>query len=264
MVCVADAGEPHGGSLVSTYVESEAERTKLVSEVSATIELSERQACDVASLITGAFSPLTGFMKKADYDSVVSDMRAKDGTLFGLPVVLDVSEPGLQGKKILLKYQGIDMAVMDVEEEWEPDKPKEAEKCYGTASDEHPTVYELMNGLGKYYVGGKVNGLLKGYEAVWGDASRLPQRCVLLCRKASRSWPSRTAILCTRHTSSSWLTRKKISQTRSSSFILPADLRSQAISMGPLVSRPTRSCRKIHSTRSGPVMLSAGRTCHTP
>jgi len=159
---------------VNTFVESEAERTKLVSECSATIELSERQACDVASLITGAFSPLTGFMKKADYDSVVSDMRTKDGTLFGLPVVLDINEPGLQGKKILLKYQGIDMAVMDVEEEWEPDKKKEAEKCYGTASDEHPTAYDLYNNLGKYYAGGKVNGLLKGYEAVWGDGFKTP------------------------------------------------------------------------------------------
>merc|ERR1719265_1669190 len=128
MVCTTDAGQPHGGKLINTYVESEAERKKLVDECAATIELSERQACDVASLITGAFSPLTGFMKKADYDSVVTDMRTKDGNLFGLPVVLDVSEPGLQGKKILLKYQGIEMAVMDVEEEWEPDKPKEAEK----------------------------------------------------------------------------------------------------------------------------------------
>merc|ERR1719478_979053 len=63
---------------------------------------------------------------------------------------------------------------MDVEEEWEPDKPKEAEKCYGTASDEHPTVYELLNDLGKYYVGGKVNGLLKGYEAVWGEGFKTP------------------------------------------------------------------------------------------
>merc|ERR1719388_516743 len=93
---------------------------------------------DVASLITGAFSPLTGFMKKADYDSVVSNMRTTDGTLFGLPVVLDISKEGLQGKKILLKYDGTDMAVMDVEEEWEPDKKVEAKKCYGTDGADHP------------------------------------------------------------------------------------------------------------------------------
>lgn len=174
MVCTTDAGQPHGGTLINTYVADEAERKKLIDECAATIELSERQACDVASLITGAFSPLTGFMKKADYDSVVSNMRTTDGTLFGLPVVLDISKEGLQGKKILLKYDGTDMAVMDVEEEWEPDKKVEAKKCYGTEGADHPTAEELYNTLGKYYAGGKVYGLLKGYEAIWGSGFKTP------------------------------------------------------------------------------------------
>merc|ERR1719473_2627299 len=140
MVCTTDAGQPHGGKLINTYVVSEADRKKLLEEASATIELSERQACDVALLITGAFSPLTGFMKKADYDSVVSTMRLTDGNIFSLPVVLDISDGSLQGKKVLLTYQGTEMAVLDAEEEWEPDKAKEAAECYGTASTEHPSV----------------------------------------------------------------------------------------------------------------------------
>jgi sulfate adenylyltransferase len=173
-VCTAEAGKPHGGNLVSTYVKSDEERKSLISQCSATIELSERQACDVASLITGAFSPLTGFMKKADYESVVDNMRLADGTLMGLPVVLDISEANLQGKKVLLKYQGTDMAVMDVEEEWEPNKAKEAEKCYGTSGEDHPSVSELMNNLGKYYAGGKVYGLLQGYDVIWGEGFKTP------------------------------------------------------------------------------------------
>jgi len=115
-----------------------------------------------------------GFMKKADYDSVVSNMRLADGTLMGLPVVLDVTEAKYKGKKILLKYKGTDMAVMDVEDEWEPDKKAEAEKCLGTASDEHPTAFELYNGLGKYYIGGKVSGLLKAFDVVWGKGFKSP------------------------------------------------------------------------------------------
>merc|ERR1719159_515200 len=63
---------------------------------------------------------------------------------------------------------------MDVEEEWEPDKKIEAEKCYGTSSDEHPTAAELYNDLGKYYVGGKVYGLVKGYDAIWGEGYKTP------------------------------------------------------------------------------------------
>merc|ERR1719478_1805523 len=63
---------------------------------------------------------------------------------------------------------------MDVEEEWEPDKKEEAANCYGTASEEHPTVAELKNDLGKYYVGGKVNGLLKGFDGIWGAGFKTP------------------------------------------------------------------------------------------
>jgi sulfate adenylyltransferase len=175
MVCTTDAGAPHGGTLINTYVSSEAERTKLVSECATTIELSERQACDVGLIITGGLSPLNGFMKKADYDSVVSTMRLKDnGPLFGLPVVFDTAEGGLQGKKIKLTYKGTDVAVLDAEEEWEPDKKKEAKECYGTEEPDHPTVSELYNGLGKYYVGGKIYGLIPGFDAIWGQGFKTP------------------------------------------------------------------------------------------
>merc|ERR1719206_75697 len=152
----------------------EADRTALESSATATLELSERQACDVALLITGGFSPLTGFMKQADYDGVVADMRTASGVLFGLPVVLDVTDPSLQGKKVLLTYKGIKMAVMDAEEVWKPNKVKEAQGSYGTTSAEHPSVYELYAELGKFYVGGTVRGLIDNFEGVWGKGFMTP------------------------------------------------------------------------------------------
>jgi len=173
-VCKPEAGKPHGGALVSTYVESEAEQKKLIAAATVTIELSERQACDVALIITGAFSPLTGFMKQADYEGVVSGMRTTDGTLFGLPVVFDVTDDSMKGKKVLLTYKGTKMAVLDAEEVYKPDKVKEAHGCYGTTKSEHPSVLELFESLGKFYVGGKVHGLIKGFEAVWGKGFSNP------------------------------------------------------------------------------------------
>merc|ERR1719420_76804 len=152
------SGAPHGGSLVSTYVDDEAKRAALVAECTAEFELSERQACDVSLLINGGFSPLEGFMKKADYDSVVENMRLESGTLFGLPVVLDVADKSLEGKKVLLKYKGTDLAVLEAEEVYQPDKVKEAKNCMGTSSVEHPTVAELFSGLAPFYAGGKVHG----------------------------------------------------------------------------------------------------------
>jgi sulfate adenylyltransferase len=88
--------------------------------------------------------------------------------LFSLPVVLDVADSSLQGKKVLLKYNGVDMAVMDAEEVWKPNKVKEAKSSYGTTSMEHPSVQELFESLGKYYVGGKVHGLMASLNDVWG------------------------------------------------------------------------------------------------
>jgi len=162
------AGAPHGGSLVSTVVRDAALKNKLIAEASATLELSERQACDVALLTFGGFSPLDGFMTKADYDGVVENMRLKNGLLFSLPVVLDVADTSLQGKKVLLKYNGVDMAVLEADEVWKPNKVKEAKSSYGTTSTEHPSVQELFESLGKYYVGGKVHGLMTSLNDVWG------------------------------------------------------------------------------------------------
>mmetsp|Transcript_65734 Transcript_65734/g.157090 ORF Transcript_65734/g.157090 Transcript_65734/m.157090 type:complete len:432 (-) Transcript_65734:100-1395(-) len=173
-VCTADAGKPHGGTLVSTYVESADKRKELMKAASGVLELSERQACDVALLITGGFSPLEGFLKKADYEGVVENMRTTGGTLFGLPVVLDVANDTLAGKKVILSYKGTDMAVMDVEEVYKPNKVKEAASCYGTASAEHPTVYELYADLGKYYMGGKVHGLINSFDVIWGPGFKTP------------------------------------------------------------------------------------------
>merc|ERR1712048_933728 len=100
---------------VSTVITDAALKKKLVAEASATLELSERQACDVALLIFGGFSPLNGFMKQADYDGVVDNMRLASGVLFSMPVVLDVPDTSLRGKKGLLKYKGVDMGVVEAE-----------------------------------------------------------------------------------------------------------------------------------------------------
>jgi len=94
--------------------------------------------------------------------------------LFGLPVVLDVNDASLEGKKVLLTYKGTNLAVLDAEEVWKPDKVKEAKACYGTTSVEHPSVAELFAGLGQYYAGGKVYGLVQGLEAVWGKGFKSP------------------------------------------------------------------------------------------
>src|SRR5580658_3453069 len=84
---------PHGGVLISRVV-TPAQAAKLT-ELAAgltRIALNERQVSDVEMLAIGAFSPLTGFLTKKDYDSVVPKMRLANGTPWSIPVTLAVDD----------------------------------------------------------------------------------------------------------------------------------------------------------------------------
>ena len=140
---------PHGGKLVNLLVDADrAEGLKTESQSFPSLTLSQRQVCDLELLMNGAFSPLTGFMGKAVYESVLDDMRLPDGTVWPVPVVLDVPEKFAEklekGMKIALRdAEGFMPAVLTVEDIWQPDKNREAEKVYNTSSDQHPGVRYL-------------------------------------------------------------------------------------------------------------------------
>mmetsp|Transcript_10990 Transcript_10990/g.19416 ORF Transcript_10990/g.19416 Transcript_10990/m.19416 type:complete len:410 (+) Transcript_10990:60-1289(+) len=153
---------PHGGVLKDRMVTDPQEKEDLAKQADITVELTPRQSCDVELLTNGAFSPLDGFMKKDDYDSVVSDYRLADKNLFGLPVVLDTNREDLvPGKKVLLTYQGDNIALMNVQDRWTPDKALEAKKCFGTSELEHPGTRVLALERGNTYLGGELTGLNK-------------------------------------------------------------------------------------------------------
>ena len=85
-------------------------------------------------------------------------MSMQDGTLFGLPVVLDTRDPEIvPGDKVLLQYQGQDLATVEISSKWEPNKPLEAQQCYGTTSIEHPAVAMITGERGKYYLGASLH-----------------------------------------------------------------------------------------------------------
>jgi sulfate adenylyltransferase len=150
---------PHGGKLVSLFA-ADSEKEALIKSCNKKFEATDRNACDVELLTVGAFSPLEGFMNKDDYESVVKDMRLTNGLLFGLPIVLDTSsEDYVVGDKLLITYKGQNLAVVTISAKWTPNKPLECLKCYGTSSLEHPAVQMVAMERGKYYMGGKVEGL---------------------------------------------------------------------------------------------------------
>ena len=157
--------QPHGGTLVNLYVdEARATELKEQSRDWPSWDLTPRQFCDLELLMNGGFSPLRGFLTKAEYEGVRDDMRLPDGTLWPMPITLDVPEDvakGLEpgGKLALRDMEGYTLAVLNVEDVWQPDLKAEAEKVFGTTNTEHPAVGYLMNQTNPWYVGGKLEGV---------------------------------------------------------------------------------------------------------
>ncbi|MEO9826946.1 MAG: bifunctional sulfate adenylyltransferase/adenylylsulfate kinase [Paracoccaceae bacterium] len=123
-----------------------------------------RQICDLELLMNGGFNPLKGFLSEEDYDGVVENMRLADGTLWPMPITLDVTEDFAEsielGQDIALRDQeGVILATMTVTNRWTPNKAREAEKVFGADDDTHPAVNYLHNTAGKVYLGGPITGL---------------------------------------------------------------------------------------------------------
>lgn len=127
-------------------------------------DLTPRQICDLELLMNGGFSPLKGFMSEADYDGVVSEMRLADGSLWPMPITLDVSEEFAQsiepGQDIALRDQeGVILATLTVTDRWTPDKAREAVGVFGSDDIAHPAVNYLHHTAGPVYLGGPVTGI---------------------------------------------------------------------------------------------------------
>lgn len=127
-------------------------------------DLTARQACDLELLMNGGFAPLKGFNSQADYDGIVEKMRLADGTLWPMPITLDVSEKFADGvapgTRIALRdAEGVILAVMTVSDKWVPNKANEAVKVFGADDLAHPAVNYLHNIAGPVYLGGPIQGL---------------------------------------------------------------------------------------------------------
>jgi sulfate adenylyltransferase len=156
---------PHGGELIQIIAQPERiAELKSHSKEWPSWDLTGRQLCDLELLLTGGFSPLRGFMTRADYEGVCHNMRLADGTLWPMPVTLDVTEefakkltPGTS-KIALRDPEGVMLAVLNVEEVWQPDRKAEAQAVFASTSPAHPGADYTINKANPWYVGGKLEG----------------------------------------------------------------------------------------------------------
>jgi sulfate adenylyltransferase len=153
--------QPHGGRLVDLLVPTgEAASLRQEAQTLPAIQLSSRSLSDLELLVTGGYSPLDGFMTRADYESVVKEMRLSSGLVWPMPITLPVADEVAatvrEGQRVsLVDEDGAILAILEVHEKFRYDKRLEARLVYRTEEEAHPGVAALY-AQGDTLLGGPV------------------------------------------------------------------------------------------------------------
>lgn len=150
---------PYGGKLINLVATND-ERQALLEKSNnlPSVQISQRSLCDLELLATGAFSPLDRFMRKPDYERVLTEMRLQNGTLFPIPITLPIEEstlPSYAEEITLSDARNNTIAVMQIEEVYHYDPLREARLVLGTTDARHPLVSEMVR-WGKVYAAGQL------------------------------------------------------------------------------------------------------------
>ncbi|MFP3979841.1 MAG: sulfate adenylyltransferase [Desulfobacterales bacterium] len=154
----------HGGKEIKERIFQPSEAKEKIKGLTE-IPVRKQIANEIIDLAYGFFSPLEGFMGKADVDGVVKNMRLADGTIWPIPILFDLSEKEVAdygvaaGKSVVLTYQGNPMALFEVDEVFEYDKAAMCKAVFGTDEEKHPGCKRTYDYKDKF-IGGKIT-LLK-------------------------------------------------------------------------------------------------------
>jgi sulfate adenylyltransferase len=151
---------PHGGKLVDLMLTGdEAAAAAEEAEHLPKVEVTAREQSDLEMLAVGALSPLTGFVGRADYDSILDSMHLTNGLAWAIPVTLSLDEAGAKrlggAGRAALEIDGRPAAVIDIQEIYPRDREREATSVFRTTELEHPGVKALYD-AGDFCAAGEV------------------------------------------------------------------------------------------------------------
>jgi sulfate adenylyltransferase len=142
-------------------LQAEKERAKSLKQ----LKITTREASDLIMLGIGAFTPLTGFMTKADWQGVCDNFTVADGTFWPIPITLSTDDEEVkEGDELALvdEETGTTIATIQVSEKYTIDKEYECKSVFKTTDSEHPGVAKVM-AQGKYNLAGPVKVISESY-----------------------------------------------------------------------------------------------------
>jgi len=140
---------PHGGKLINRVLTGQERKEGLArARGLKKILLDPVSVSDLELIAVGAFSPLTGFLGRADYESVVETMHLDNGIVWSIPITLSVSSEQArelrEGEELaLLETPDHILGLLQLREKYTYDKQREAALVYRTTEDKHPGVARL-------------------------------------------------------------------------------------------------------------------------
>lgn len=150
--------QPHGGKLINRIAtgdrkkELEAKADSLLN-----ITLEDRYGADIEMIAIGAFSPIEGFMGKADVQSVMDNMKLANGHAWGIPILLPAGEHYDEikvGDEVALRDESNRLlAIIKVEEKFELDMNELGQKCFNATDENHPGLNAIKRGGNKFIAG---------------------------------------------------------------------------------------------------------------
>lgn len=150
----------HGGKEIKERILQPAEAAAKIKGLTP-IEIRSQLANEIIDIAYGWFTPLDGFMGKADVESVCKNMRLTDGTVWSIPILFDLSADEIAkygvapGGTVLLTYGGNPMALFEVSEIFEYDRESMCEDVYGTSDKKHPGCARTY-GYKEKFIAGKI------------------------------------------------------------------------------------------------------------
>ena len=174
---------PHGGGeLKALLLEGEACKKELARAASLLpqLKMTSREVGDVIMLGIGGFTPLDGFMAKADWQGVCDDMKMANGLFWPIPITLSTDQATADSFKdgddiaLVDGESGETMATMTVTEKYGIDKEHECMMVYKTTDTEHPGVKMIMD-QGEVNLAGPIKVLSQGhFPKTYGDQFMTP------------------------------------------------------------------------------------------